>query len=322
MSNARRDFLKRSALAAGGFLMTASSPALFNEYVSRASFGFKISLAEWSLNKEIFSGEISNLDFPAVAKERYGIDAVEYVNQFFPDKSKDHRYLKELKKRAGDQGVRNVLIMIDNEGLVASDDEAERNAAVQNHYKWMEAAKLLGCHAVRVNLFGSQDREDDVKAWISSAVDGLGKLAEYGAQLEINVLVENHGGLSSHAGHLAKVIKQVDSNWCGTLPDFGNFCISYQNNARWGESCEEKYDVYKGTEELMPFAKGVSAKTFAFDEKGNETTLDYKRLMKIVKASGFNGGYVGIEYEGNSMAADQGIMATKKLLEKIRAELA
>ncbi len=322
MNNSRRDFLKTSALATGGFFMAASSPALINEYISKGSFGFKISLAEWSLNKEIFSGKISNLDFPAVAKERFGINAVEYVNQFFPDKANDLKYLKELKKRADDLDVRNVLIMVDNEGLAASDNDAERNRAVENHYKWIEAAKVLDCHAIRINLFGSHEREDDVKAWTSSAVDGLGKLAEYGAQHQVNVLVENHGGLSSNAGHLANVMKQVDNEWAGTLPDFGNFCISYQNGARWGEECVEKYDIYKGVKELMPYAKGVSAKSYAFDENGNETTLDYRRLIKIVKGSGFNGGYVGIEYEGSSLPPDEGIIATKKLLEKIRAELA
>lgn len=320
MNNSRRDFLKKSAYATGGLILAASSPSSL--LGRKRVFDFKISLAEWSLNKQIFGGEMTNLDFPIVAKEKYGIHAVEYVNQFFADKANDMDYLKELKKRADDHGVRNVLIMIDNEGMVAASDDDERKTAVENHYKWIEAAKFLGCHSIRINLFGSQSSEKDVQAWTSAAVDGLGSLAEYGAQHEISVIVENHGGLSSHAGHLANVMKQVDSKWAGTLPDFGNFCVSYEENGRWGETCVDQYDVYKGTKELMPYAKGVSAKSYDFDEDGNETTLDYMRLFKIVKESGFNDGYVGVEYEGSSLPADEGILATKKLLEKVRAKLA
>ena len=320
MDNSRRDFLKKSALAAGGmFLASANSSLLFG---ADRKFDFKISLAQWSLNRELFGGGFSNLEFPEVAKSRFGIEAVEYVNQFFADKAKDMDYLKELNMRADDQGVRNVLIMVDNEGFVASADDDERNTAVDNHKKWIDAAKFLGCHSIRINLFGSMETETNVDAWKSAGADGLGKLAEYGADQEINVIVENHGGLSSHAGHLADVLKQVDSKWAGTLPDFGNFCISHGEKARWGSTCVESYDTYKGIEELMPFAKGVSAKTYGFDENGNESSLDYMRLMKIVKDSGFNGGYVGVEFEGRSMPANEGIMATKNLLMKIRKELA
>lgn len=320
MKTSRRDFLKTSAIATGGLFMAASSPSML--FGQNRKFDFKISLAEWSLNKEIFSGELDNLNFPVAAKEGYGISAVEYVNQFFPDRANDKMYLQELKFRADASGVKNVLIMIDNEGFLASADDDERNTAVENHYKWVEAAKYLECDSIRVNLFGSQEAETDVEAWKSAAVEGLGKLGEFGAEHEINVIVENHGGLSSHAGHLANVMEQIDSKWVGTLPDFGNFCIRRGENERWGEECAEQYDLYKGVEELMPYAKGVSAKTFDFDEEGNEKSLDYMRLFEIVKASGFNGGYVGIEYEGDSMSAKNGILATKKLLEKVRKELA
>ena len=299
-------------------MATSSATSLL---ANKNKFDFEISLAQWSLNREIFGGEISNLEFPEVAKNKFGIEAVEYVNQFFADKAEDRKYLNHLKQRADDHGVRNVLIMVDNEGFVAATNDKERTEAVENHFKWIDAASFLGCHAIRINLFGSQNVEEDVTAWKNAASDGLGKLAEYGGKNEVSVIVENHGGLSSHAGHLADVMKQVDSKWAGTLPDFGNFCISHENNARWGETCVEEYDPYKGTRELMPYAKGVSAKTYAFDEEGNETSLDYLRLMKIVKESGFNGGYVGIEFEG-STDAEEGIMATKKLLERIRTELA
>jgi len=297
--------------------MAASYSPVFTGCTSGKPFDFKISLAEWSLNRQIFGGEISNLDFPVISREKFGIEAVEYVNQFFPDKARDLNYLGELKKRADDHGVKNVLIMIDREGFVASEDDQERRTAVENHHKWIEAAQFLGCHAIRINLRGGPVRpEDDVGAWTGAAVDGLGRLADFGSQHEVSVIVENHGGLSSHAGHLANVMEQVNSKWAGTLPDFGNFCIRKEDDV-----CVEQYDVYEGVEKLMPHAKGVSAKSFDFDEDGNETTLDYMRLFQIIRDSGFNGGYVGVEYEGDSMPADEGIMATRKLLEKVREKL-
>lgn len=322
MKNSRREFLKKSAFAAGGAFMMAPSSGLITACTSSGKeFDFKISLAEWSLNQEIFGGEISNLDFPVVAKERFGINAVEYVNQFFADKAEDNEYLSDLKKRADDNGVQNVLIMVDGEGFVASQDDAERTEAVENHYKWIDAAAFLGCHSIRINLFGSEEPEEDVEGWIAAGADGLGRLAEYGSKQDISVVVENHGGLSSHGGHLAEVMRQVDSDFAGTLPDFGNFCIRRGNDERWGEVCADQYDVYQGVEDLMPWAKGVSAKTFDFDDEGNETSLDYTRLFQIIKESGWSGGYVGVEYEGDSLPADEGIMATKKLLERVRKEL-
>lgn len=320
MNTSRRDFLKNSALATGGFFMAASTPSML--FGQNRKFDFEISLAEWSLNEQIFSGELDNLNFPVAAKEEFGIKAVEYVNQFFADRAEDKMYLQELKFRADASGVKNVLIMVDNEGFLATSDDKERTEAVENHYKWIEAAKYLECHAIRVNLFGSQQAETDVEGWKNAAVDSLGKLSEFSSERGISVIVENHGGLSSHAGHLSDVMQQLDNEWVGTLPDFGNFCIRHEENSRWGEECVEEYDVYKGVKELMPYAKGVSAKTFNFDDEGNEASLDYMRLFEIVKASGFNGGYVGIEYEGDSMSAGEGIRATKKLLERVRKELA
>lgn len=312
----RKDFLRSSAMVGASAFLTSNLAS--KVWTSDQSFDFKISLAEWCHNREIFSGEMDHLDFPVVAKKNYDVEAVEYVNQFFADKAEDKKYLSELKARADDHGVRSVLIMVDNEGLVSSAEDKERTSAVENHYKWIEAAKYLGCHAIRINLFGAQDVED----WTSASVDGLGRLAEFGADHEIRVIVENHGSHSSHGRRLAEVMKQVDSPWAGTLPDFGNFCIARENGEMWGAPCVEEYDVYKGVEELMPFAKGVSAKTFDFDEDGNEVTLDYMRLFRIIKESGWNNGYVGIEYEGEHIPPAEGIMKTKALLEKVRKELA
>jgi hypothetical protein len=304
----RRQFLEQLTLATGSTLILPAFSSLPDE-----PFNFKISLAEWVHNLEIFSGEMDHLDFPIVAKQNYGLEAVEYVNQFFPDKAEDMTYLSELKKRADDHGVRSVLIMVDNEGEVSSTDDATHTQAVENHYKWVEAARFLGCHSIRINLFGAQDAND----WIAASVDGLGRLAEFGSQHEIAVIVENHGSHSSHGGRLAEVLRQVNSEWAGTLPDFGNFCVAREGGVMWGAPCVEQYDIYKGTEELMPFAKGVSAKTFRFDENGNEPDIDFMRLFTIIKNSGWNNGYVGIEYEGHDIPPAEGIMKTKALLERV-----
>jgi len=264
---------------------------------------FKISLAEWSLHKALFEKKMDNLDFARVAREEYGCEGLEYVNQFWKDKATDQTYLKELKKRSSDYGLTNVLIMCDGEGELGNPDEATRKQAVENHYKWVDAAKFLGCHSIRVNAYstGTWEQQRDL------AADGLARLTEYGSKMKINIIVENHGGLSSNGKWLTEVMKKVGNKRCGTLPDFGNFRLG--NN--------QEYDRYLGVTEMMPFAKGVSAKSHDFDDKGDETHTDYYRMMKIVGDAGYTG-FVGIEYEGSKLSEADGIKATKKLLEKIR----
>ncbi len=264
---------------------------------------FKISLAEWSLHRMLYSGKIDHLDFCVIARNEFGLDAVEYVNSFFFDKARDINYLKEMKKRAQDHGVSSLLIMCDNEGYLGDPDRNGRKKAVENHYKWMEAAKLLGCHSIRVNAQSKGSYEEQ----IDFASDGLRMLAEFGETLGINTIVENHGGLSSNAKWLMSVMKKVNHPMCGTLPDFGNFRIENDN---W-------YDRYLGVEELMPFAKAVSAKSHSFDSKGNEINTDYHKMINIVLASGYKG-YIGIEYEGSEVDEMQGVHLTKKLLENVR----
>ncbi len=294
----RRSFLKHSALAAAGAsLATLAVPARAEPKEPL----FKISLAEWSLHKTLFSGKLSNLDFPKTAKEDYGIEAVEYVNQFFAKKAKDEAYLNDLKQRASDLGVTNVLIMIDGEGNLGDPDNDRRTTAIENHYKWVDAAKFLGCHSIRVNAHSKGTPEEQAKL----VTDGLRRLSEFAAAPGINIIVENHGGLSSNGEWLANVIKSVNMDNCGTLPDFGNF---------------RGYDPYKGVAELMPFAKGVSAKSHNFNEDGNHVETDYVKMLKIVLDAGYHG-YVGIEYEGSKLSEPLGILATKKLLEKVRADL-
>jgi sugar phosphate isomerase/epimerase len=300
--------LRLGAAAAVGAVVGPTAAAS-SAVTAEPTKDFKISLAEWSLHRALFGRagkKIDNLDFPRVAKDEFGIDAVEYVNQFFKDKATDDKYLADLKKRCDDLGVRSLLIMCDGEGALGDADEAKRKQAVANHHRWVDAAKFLGCHSIRVNAQSSGGYDEQ----IGRAADGLARLTEYGVKCDINVIVENHGGLSSNGAWLAAVIKKVGSPRCGTLPDFGNFRISK----------DEEYDRYKGVTELMPFAKGVSAKSHDFDEAGNETHTDYVKMMKIVLDAGYSG-YVGIEYEGGKLAEPDGIRATKKLLERVRGSL-
>jgi sugar phosphate isomerase/epimerase len=329
MSTNRRKFLTQLGGLAAGIGAVSAGMASCNDEGSTQSDNktdsastasrpaapwFTISLAQWSLHKKLFAKEMDNLDFPAAAKNTYGIDVVEYVNQFFMDKAKDEKYLAELLKRCNDNGVKNHLIMCDGEGGLGDTDAKKRKQAVENHYKWADAAKYLGCATIRVNAFGIGSREDVQKA----AIDGLSMLAEYGQKVGINVIVENHGGYSSDGQWLSQVMKAVNKPNVGTLPDFGNFCIKRDGKGQWDGNCIEEYDRYKGVGEMMPFAKGVSAKAHEFDAQGNCVETDYTRMMKVVKDAGFRG-YVGIEYEGDKLSEEEGIKKTKALLEKILA---
>ena len=307
MKSTRRAFIHRSSLATFGIAAGLSGceripiPSLEEIQVATGDLFFEISLAEWSLHRTLWSGTIDHLDFAATAKREFGIHAIEYVNQFFMDKAKDREYLNEMKMRATDEGVQSVLIMIDMEGNIVAKDPLERTSARERHYPWVEAAKTLDCHSVRVNLPAKGSAEEAA----GYATESLSILSEFAAPFGINILVETHGGYSSNGAWLADVMRQVNMPNCGTLPDFGNFVMNlfpYQ-----------KYDRYKGVEELMPFAKGLSAKTSRFDTEGNETVIDYYRMIGIVKAAGYTG-HIGIEYEGAQLDEFDGIRLTKKLL--------
>jgi L-ribulose-5-phosphate 3-epimerase len=267
---------------------------------------FKISLAEWSLHRALESGKLDHMDFPKVARNDFGIEAIELVNTFFKTKAMDSRYLAEFKQRASDLGVKTLLIMCDHEGNVGDPNPTERDKAVENHFKWLEAARFLGCHSIRVNAYSTgtpEEQRDQVS-------EGLGKLSEAAAGMDLNVLVENHGGLSSNAAWLVSVIRKVGMPNCGTLPDFGN----------WKLADGTLYDRYLGLAEMMPLAKAVSAKSKDFDAAGNEVDSDYLRMVGTVLAAEYHG-YLGIEYGGERLTEPEGIRATKKLLEKVRDEL-
>ncbi|MFO0939076.1 MAG: sugar phosphate isomerase/epimerase family protein [Gemmataceae bacterium] len=294
----RLDPTRRGFLAAG--LALAAAPRLLARTADEPLF--KISLAQWSYNKAFFSRKKDPLRFAEIAKKDHGIEAIEYVNQFYATKKSDGAYLMDLKKIADDNGVRSVLIMCDNEGKLGDPDEKKRTKAVNDHKRWVEWAKFLGCHSIRVNAYSSGTPDEQR----SRVVDGLSKLSEIAAKMSINVIVENHGGLSSNGEWLASVMKAVNLPNCGTLPDFGNFY---------------EYDRYKGVDEMMPYAKGASAKSYDFDSKGNETKVDYRKMLDIVVKKHNYHGYMGIEYEGSKLSEAEGVAATKKLLETIRTEM-
>jgi L-ribulose-5-phosphate 3-epimerase len=303
----RRTFLKGAvagASALGLGLPEASAGEVSGKPAAGKIGDFKISLAEWSLHNALRKGEITNLDFPAIAREKYGIGAVEFVNQFFKDKAHDSTYLKELKKRADDQGVTCVLIMIDGEDRLGSDSADERTKAVDFHKAWVDAAVELGCHSIRINTGSNYG-----PTRLETIADGCSRLTEYGVSRNINIIVENHGGPSSDPEALVALMKRVDNPRFGTLPDFGNF----PKNRRG----VYMLDVYDAIARMMPYAKGVSAKSFDFDASGREAHLDFTRILKIVTDSGYHG-YVGIEYEGSKLSEPAGIAATKALLESLK----
>ncbi|MEL1245562.1 sugar phosphate isomerase/epimerase family protein [Flavobacterium sp. DGU11] len=320
----RRLFIKNTGMA--GAALGMADPILSwlmeNENNTALKPFFKLSLAQWSVHKAILETKtLPALDFAKKARE-LGFEAVEYVTQLYNkeiEKDGIDKLIPELKKRSHDQGVKNVLIMVDGEGELAALEKAERDDAIARHSKWVDAAAEMGCHSIRVNLFG-KGAENDFAKWKETSVDGLGRLTEYAQKSQINVIVENHGGLSSDAEKLTDVIKTINLKNCGTLPDFGNFCVKREGGERWGAPCIDEYDKYKGVLELMPFAHGVSAKTYDFGANGNETTIDYKKMLKIVKEAGYNG-HIGIEYEGSRLSEEDGIKATKALLLKVAGEI-
>lgn len=272
----------------------------------------KLSLAQWSIHRSLDSGILKAEDFAAIAKNDYGITAVEYVNGFYKDHATDVDFWKRMRARADSLGVKSLLIMVDDEGDLGNLKDDERVKAVENHYKWVDAAAILGCHSIRINAFGEGGKEEVKKAMVAS----LKQLSEYAQKSDINVLIENHGLYSSDGKWVADVIHQVNMPNCGTLPDFGNWCTS----AKWGSTengkdCSEVYDRYLGVSEMLPFAKGVSAKSYQFNEQGDEVIIDYSKMLSVVRESGFDG-YIGIEYEGSPLSEPDGIRATKALLER------
>lgn len=320
----RRRFLKQSACAlpALALLNTWACTSAASDKESKdmtesdqpnsSDLFFKISLAQWSLNRAFKAGDLQVEDFAKIAREDYDISAIEYVSSLYLEHAGKDSYFMDLNRRAEDVGVKNLLVMVDDEGDLGNPDAVARQQAVENHYKWVNATKLLDGHSIRINAFGDGTRDEVGTA----LVDGLGKLAEYAKKENINVVIENHGLYSSDAKWVAHVIEQINMDNCGTLPDFGNFCTAKKWGSTQNNDCEEAYDRYLGVQEMMPYAKGVSAKSYDFDAQGNETIIDYQKMLDIVKAAGYTG-YIGIEYEGTRLSEPDGIRATIALLERL-----
>ena len=314
----RRTFIKKAALgslALNSFPLMAS-PITYKKRTSKMAAP-KISLAQWSLHRALEKGELQAVDFASIAKNTYDIDAVEYVNQFYVDMANSAKFWSQMKDRADNEEVKSLLIMVDNEGDLGNLDDKQREAAVKNHFKWIHAAKIMGCHSIRVNAFGKGSKQ----TLRQPLIDGLGALSEYGRKENINVLVENHSLHTSDAEFIVGIIKEVNNPYLGTLPDFGNWCLS----AEWGstaasKNCGELYPPDKAIRMFLPYAKGVSAKSYDFDSTGNQDIIDYPSLMQLVKDSGFTG-HIGIEYEGENLSEPEGIMATKALIESVWAKL-
>ena len=298
----RRDF--KQLIALGTLGLAYSSP----------NYNKKISLAQWSLHRTIkIKKELSPNDFSIKAREM-GFDAVEYVSSLYWNELKSRsiaKITKELVSKSNDNDIKNLLIMVDGEGDLAAKNNYKREKAIENHVKWIEMAHELGCHSIRVNLNGEMEK----KNWIEYSSKSLTKLCSFARKDKINIIVENHGGLSSNAKLLAKVMKEVNLDNCGTLPDFGNFCIEKEDPNNYFSNCINEYDKYLGMEELMPYAKAISAKSFDFNNNGEESTIDFKKIIDIVSSFKYKG-YYGIEYEGLNLSEEKGILKTKKLLER------
>ena len=299
----RRDF--NHILGLGTLGLAFSNPQITRK---------KISLAQWSLHRAIkINQTLSPFDFSLKAREM-GFDAVEYVSSLYWNELKTKpikKVTKTLLSNSKDHGIKNLLIMVDGEGDLASNNKNKRQKSVDNHKKWIEMAYNLGCHSIRVNLNGDRRKNK----WIEYSSESLTQLCLISKKDKINIIVENHGGLSSNASYLAKVMKNVNLDNCGTLPDFGNFCIKKIDPENYFSKCINEYDKYEGMTKLMPYAKAVSAKSYDFDSNGEESTIDFKRIIEITKEFNYDG-YYGIEYEGLNLGENEGISKTKKLIEK------
>ena len=304
----RRSFLKKSLIGSTALTLPG---VLSNDFFSSQNQLPKISLAQWSLNRDIKKGEIKAEAFPTISRVGYGIEAVEYVSTFYSDQKSNAAFWLSMAHQCRSEGVKSLLIMVDAEGELGDSNANKRLKAVDNHKGWVDIAARLQCHSIRVNAFGDGDRA----TLKGSLVDGLGKLCEYGAKAGINITIENHGLFSSDADFVVEVIKEINNPFMGTLPDFGNWCTSQKWGGTSDNKCKEVFDPAKGVAAFMPYAKGVSAKTYNFNKEGGQPRIDYPGLLKIVKDHGYEG-YIGIEYEGNNLSEGEGILATQKLIEK------
>jgi L-ribulose-5-phosphate 3-epimerase len=293
----RRTFLKSAAAPA-----VAALPPIASAQAGGAKF--RISLAEWSIHRAIFAHMVTNLDFPRIAREQFGIEGLEFVNQLWEAPTQD--YVGRLKGNMAQSGTRGVLLMCDGEGFMGHSDRAARLKAADNHRKWVDIAAELGCHSIRTNMYPDKQPATpaEVDAFIGYCAESFTRLCGYAKAAGINVIIENHGGVSSDPDVVVRLMKTVNLPNFGTLPDFGNF--------------PKQIDRYDAVAKLMPYAKGVSFKCYDFGPDGKEKTFDMDRMMKVVLDSGYRN-WIGIEYEGDRLTEFEGVQAGKRYLDKLLA---
>ena len=332
MDHKRRNFIQTTIAASLGIPLMGSnliSDSLLNDQ------NIKISLQCYSFASSLFTKKMNIIDFPKIVREDFNIDAAEYWNRPMVEKRRDSNFIRELNKRTNDYGLENTFMLVDlinfqtgESKSLCSRDKIERNFAIEEHKEWIEFSKAIGCKGIRVNLWSDNMTRSEVK---SISQDSLGELLEFSNKINMSIVIENHGGYTSDAKWLIDLIKSINHPKLGTLPDFGtrNFCIKRAPKTEsgiFGSQCVDQYDKYKGVKEMLPYAKGISAKSHTFNNDGEEMSTDYKKMINLIKASGFND-YIAIEYEGAIMAlyakgnskflsSHEGILATKKLIEK------
>ena len=329
MINSRRKFLKNTFSV---FSTTLLAPNLFAKKIDKSKMD--IGLQMYSFAPLIMQGKFDLLGFPDLVKNTYGINGAEYWSIPFMGRENDRDFLNDLKRRSDDNGVDNLIILVDDIDIktmqsgpsLASSNKNDRDTAIDYHKKWVDVAKNIGCHSIRINLRSEEENDQKI---LENSSESISKLIEFSKQDIISIVIENHGGITGDADWLVSLMKNVDSKHLGTLPDFGtyNFCIKRGNLnfQSLSENCEDQYDKYLGVKKLMPYAKGVSAKSHEFDKDGEELSTNYSRMIKIISESNYKG-YITIEYEGamkgmfggegTYLSPHEGILATKKLINK------
>ena len=329
MINSRRKFLKNTFSV---FSTTFLAPYLFAKNIDKSNLD--IGLQMYSFAPLIMQGKFDLLGFPDLVKNTYGINGAEYWSIPFMGRENDKDFLNDLKRRSDDIGVDNLIILVDDIDIktmqsgpsLASSNKNDRDTAIDYHKKWVDVAKNIGCHSIRINLRSEEENNQKI---LENSSESISRLIEFSKQNNISVVVENHGGITGDADWLVSLMENVDSKHLGTLPDFGtyNFCIKRGNLnfQSLSENCENQYDKYLGVKKLMPYAKGVSAKSHEFDKDGEELSTNYSRMIKIISESNYKG-YITIEYEGamkgmfggegTYLNPHEGILATKKLINK------
>jgi hydroxypyruvate isomerase len=281
---------KTMGVAAAALVSTSIGSLGKPSTIRNRSLKDDISLAQWALVDEVRAGKWKTTEFAKIAREDFGLNGIEYVNTLFEVPTED--YLKTLKKNAEDHNVTSVLIMVDSEGDGCMPTAEGRRQFEINHRKWIDAARYLGCSAIRTNCRGPEgvDKNEALK-W---AVESYNMLLEYAASAQINVVIENHGGVSNDADFMVALMKQVDSPYFGTYPD-------------WREPSKE-FDNYTYLEKTLPYAGGMSYR----NQPTEELTA---KMIRLTKSSGYRGWY-GIESSGRDEIKKGKSLLNKYLFEK------